>query len=204
MRKCKAILLSVSMAQSSFANANAFGESSPWQFATPSERSVNIAAIDLIERKKGGYYDGFSTIVYSTTVTNIGSQVNCNNVASAVGNEAANSQSGNAISKVLDGLVSSESVANSSSTQQSSDNSTSSGSQSNEGALNSQVTGSSVTLSAGASSNGSNINDILNRQENSGNQRAGIDSSTACDISGSSVTGNSFGGNSGQILNSGE
>lgn len=187
-----------------YGHANGFGESSPWQFATASEQGVNLATTDLMERKRGGYFDGFSTIVYSTTVTNIGSQVNCNNVASAVGNEAANSQAGNAISKTLDGLVAADAVANSASTQQGTGNGTSSGTQTNDGTLNSSVNGSNVTLTAGASSNGSNLNDILNSQDNSGDQTAGVNSSTACDMAGATITGNSTGGNSGQILNAGE
>lgn len=187
----------------SYSYANGFGESSPWQFATSADQSVNLATTDLMERKKGGFYDGFSTVVYSTTVTNIGSQVNCSNVASAVGNEAANSQAGNAISNALDGVVGADAVANTSSTDQVGGGSNT-GTQTNDGTLNSSVTGSDVTLSAGAASNGNNANDILNTQDNSGNQTAGVDSSTACDMTGSTITGNSTGGNSGQILNAGE
>lgn len=186
------------------AQANGFGESAPWQFLTASDQAANVAMTDLMERKKGGYYDGFQTIVYSTTVTNIGSQINCNNVASAVGNEAANSQSGNSISTMLDGLVSAETVGNAATTQQGSGSGTTGTTQTNDGTQGSSVTGSNVTLSSGPSSNGGSRNDILNSQDNSGNQTAGVNSSTACDMAGSTVTGNSTGGNSGQILNAGE
>lgn len=186
------------------AHANGFGESSPWQFETPSETAANLAVTDMIERKKGGFYDGFQTVVYSTTVTNIGSQINCSNAANAVGNSASNSQTGNAITTNLDGLVSAETLGNSASTQTGADGGTSSNTQTNDGTQGSYVDGSSVSLTNGSSTNGSNANDILNNQDNSGNQTAGVNSSTACDMTGNTVTGNSTGGNSGQILNSGE
>lgn len=180
--------------------ANGFGESSSWQFSTEGEQNANLAATDLIERKEGGFYDGFNTVVYSTTVTNIGSQVNCNNVASIVGNEASNSQAGNSISNALDGLVTADATGNSS-MQQGADSGSNGGTQTNDGTLNSSVTGSDVTLGVGASSNGGSANEILNSQENSGTQTAGVDSSTACDMTGSTITGNSTGGDSGQIFN---
>lgn len=78
------------------AHANAFGESPPWQFRTTGDRA-NLAAIrDLIERKKGGYYDGFDS---TTNITNninntenfAGDQVNCNVSASATGNASSGS-----------------------------------------------------------------------------------------------------------------
>jgi hypothetical protein len=186
------------------AHANGFGENSPWQFETPLETSANLAVLDMIERKKGGFYDGFKTVVYSTTVTNIGSQINCSNGASALGNSASNSQTGNAITTNLDGPISATALGNSASTQTGQDGGTSSNTQTNSGTQGSSVDGSTVDLTNGSSTNGGTLNDILNNQDNSGDQIAGVNSSTACDMTGNTVTGESTGGNSGQILNSGE
>lgn len=203
MKKLSILCAVFSVGQVHAAHANGFGESAPWQFETASEQAANVATNDLIQRKKGGFYDGFDTVVYSTSVTNIGSQINCNNLASAIGNEASNSQAGNAISTALDGLVNSEALGNSSATQGGDGGNVTSG-QTNDGTQGSSITDSTVALNNGSSSNGGSANDLWNSQDNSGNQTAGVNSSTACDVSGATITGNSTGGNSGQILNAGE
>lgn len=74
------------------AYANGFGESPSWQFRTTGDRA-NLAAIrDLIERKKGGFYDGFDTNI-TNNITNTenfaGDQVNCNVSANATGNASS-------------------------------------------------------------------------------------------------------------------
>lgn len=74
--------------------ANGFSESRPWQFRTTADRANNAIVLDLIERKKGGFYDGFDS---TTNITNninntenfAGDQVNCNVSANATGNASS-------------------------------------------------------------------------------------------------------------------
>jgi hypothetical protein len=191
---CLAVLISVGTG-----HANGFGESSPWQFRTANERAVNIGIVDVMERKRGGFYDGFTTTV--TNVTNIGAQINCNNVANAIGNEATNAQVGNSVSNDLSGDLSADTTGNSALSDIGSGSGTTGTEQSSSGAQTSSVSDSGVSLAAGSASNGATRNDLLNWQDNSGNQTAGVDSSTACKLAGATVTGNVDGSASGQILN---
>jgi hypothetical protein len=196
-----ALAIAICAIGSSEAIANGYGESSPWQFESAQERSVNLSAVDVMERKRGGYYDGFTTTVYNSNVTNIGSQVNCSNVATAIGNEASNSQVGNSINTDQLGTVSSQSAGNSNLNDVGYGGGTAGADQANSGSLASSVTGSTVGLSNGSGTNGSSRNYLLNDQYNSGNQTAGVDSSIACDMTGATITGNVDGSNSGQVLN---
>ncbi len=77
------------------ARANGLDENRSWQFRTTGQRLENALVLDTIERKKNGYYDGFDTT--NNYVTNFaGDQINCTVQASATGNMATNSQSGQA------------------------------------------------------------------------------------------------------------
>jgi hypothetical protein len=180
--------------------ANGYGESSPWQFPTPNAKSVSLTALDVIERKKGGYYDGFSTTIHNSSVSNVGTQINCNIVADATANRAQMGQNGNS------SLVEPESNLLSSSTGNESLTGTDSGSgsadtaQTNNGTLNSNVDGSSVTTTTGRIVNGSTDNKLENTQSNTGNQLATVDESVACAMDGSQLTGNVSGNFTGQTL----
>jgi len=69
--------------------ANGLFENRPWQFETPSERIANIGTVDLIEKKKGGFYDSFdinTTINNENTTIIEGDQINCTNASTATGN----------------------------------------------------------------------------------------------------------------------
>lgn len=173
------------------AQANGFFESRSWQFQTSADRANNAAVLDMIERKKGGYYDGFSTTVNTYNNTNIGSQINCNNLAEATGNAAQNAQSAN-----------SPNVNNESSTEASSggnvaDNTTDGkggnggigNDQSNTGDVSSGIDNSHTSSSSGPINGGPSNQDLHNHQDNSGNQYASVDG-TACDMTGSTVRGN--------------
>lgn len=181
--------------------ANGYGESAPWQFPTATQKSVNIAAVDMMERKKGGYYDGFTTTVYSSTITNVGTQINCSNSADANGNIANNSQGGNSAQLDADATINSTSVANDSLTGTDSGTGSSDTTQSNSGELSSSVTESNVETATGGIVNGETDNDLSNTQDNSGNQTASVSDSIACDMDGSTLTGNVDGNFSGQQLN---
>ncbi|MCP4330863.1 MAG: hypothetical protein GY791_20940 [Alphaproteobacteria bacterium] len=69
------------------AMANGLFENPPWQFETPSEKIANVSIVDLIERKKGGFFDSFDINNTINNTTNIdGDQINCNVTSTATGN----------------------------------------------------------------------------------------------------------------------
>jgi hypothetical protein len=89
-----ALLAAIGVVAANTALANGFLENRPWQFDTPADKIAKIGIQDLIQRKKGGYYDAFKTTVNNNNAftTNVyGDQVNCNLSASAVGNVGTNS-----------------------------------------------------------------------------------------------------------------
>lgn len=63
--------------------ANNYGESLAWQFMSPAERAAQIAMLDMIEKRRGGYY---AAPIYNTTIAR---QYNCSISATATGNSGA-------------------------------------------------------------------------------------------------------------------
>ncbi len=183
--------------------ANGWLESRPWQFETSADKANKAAVLDLIERKKGGYYDSWKTTVNNNSINNtyIDRQVNCSVGASAVGNSGSNAMTANA---------SSPNVSNTSSTSASTTGNTNSSGinnndpagvvidnngtnpssvidneQSNNGSnLNSNVSNSATTSASGPiAANGGTANQALNSsQDNNGNQSASVANSTACSL----------------------
>lgn len=183
------------------ASANGLGENGSWQFETTQDRVNKGAVVDLIERKKAGYYDSFKTTNYNTTNTYIDKQFNCGVTASSSGNAGTSSVQANTSSPGVTNTGSTSSATNAngatngvsqagipgvlfaaagggSTPYSSSLNNT----QSNSGALNSGVTGSSTTAATGAISAGGGTSDqVLNSsQSNTGAQTASVTGSTAC------------------------
>lgn len=82
-------------------HANGFGENVPWQFNTANDRIAKTSTADLIERKKGGYYDSFQiNNTYNTNnITDInGDQINCFQQAVTTGNDGTQFADGTASS----------------------------------------------------------------------------------------------------------
>jgi len=75
--------------------ANGQEENRSWQFRTTGDRLNNAYVLDIIQRKKNGYYDNLDTTNNYTT-NFAGDQINCTVQASATGNLATNSQDGHA------------------------------------------------------------------------------------------------------------
>ena len=171
--------------------ANGLSESRPWQFQTTGDKANKAAVVDLIERKKGGFYDGFNTYTY------IGSQVNCTNSANATANIAENGQAGPRTEANGQPTIEAVTQANADSTSAgvngplltTDDTISQTGNQSNSGDQATDVTESILDTSLGSVRNGSTQQDIANDQFNSGNQDAAIDTSTACNFAGASVSG---------------
>lgn len=172
-------------------DANGLSESRPWQFQTTGDKANKAAVVDLVERKKGGFYDGFNTYTY------IGNQVNCTNSANATANIAENGQSGPRTESNGQPTIEALTQANADSTSagvngpllDTDETISQNGNQSNSGDQITDVTESFLDTSLGSVRNGSTQQDIENDQFNSGNQDAAIDTSTACNFAGASVSG---------------
>jgi len=165
-------------------------EGIPWQFQTSADRVNKAAVNDMIEKKKGGYYDAFHVSnQYSTTIER---QVNCTFSPSA---------SGNASSLAQDASASSPSTsASSGNTAGATGNSNANSGSLNQGgsvASNQSNTGQlSASVSASTSSNqmapinaasGHNQQDASVSQTNSGNQSTTVSASSACAFSAGSA-----------------
>lgn len=172
--------------------ANGYLENRPWQFQTSSDRANKAVVLDLIERKKGGFYDGFTTNIHNET--HIASQINCNNNANATANIADNGQAGPNTSSNGTPTISADGTANSDTGTAAEDLSsggltTQTSNQTNSGEVTATVGNSDIQNSFGNVTNGGTDQALNNSQENSGTQTAGVESSTACNMEGSTVTG---------------
>lgn len=177
--------------------ANGLYENRSWQFDTSADKANKAAIADMIERKRGGYYDGFDTNVYNTNTTNIGTQINCNNVADATGNVADNTQDGSAATATPASTIGADATGNEASfdtdssgtaTTDGTDGGTSD--QDNTGDVSAEVVDSDSTTTVSDINVGDSAQDLLNTQDNSGDQYATIEASTACDLDGATLTGN--------------
>lgn len=148
--------------------ANNYGESLAWQFATPSDLAAQVAARDLIERRRGGVY---AAPVYTTHVDR---QYNCSIAATATGNNGV--QSAIANSPSVTGATSAA-TGNSNVATAAGDSATPAigSDQLNSGAITSVLNGATATTVSGSPSQTLNSS-----QSNSGNQSAGVTASNAC------------------------
>lgn len=180
------------------ASANGLGENRSWQFDTSNDKLNKAFIVDIIERKKGGFYDGFDNnfVINNFNTTNIGSQVNCNNVANATGNIADNRQAGPQTVSNSNPNVLADSNGNLSDNQatpggvSNGASPTFGGEQDNSGDVTSSVSDSNIDSGVSGVSNGATHQALDNTQDNSGNQDADVSNSTACSFDGSTISGN--------------
>lgn len=150
--------------------ANNVGENVAWQFQTPAERAALMYLEEVRQRGINGYY---SAPIYNTYIND---QYNCSVNSTATGNES-----------------SSNAVANSPST--SGHNTDATGNQNDttydaggpgDGSTDTTTQGNSGAITAGASGGmstsvrGDNFQALNTDQNNSGNQSASINGSSAC------------------------
>ncbi len=174
--------------------ANGYGESASWGFQTNQDKVNKAYVLDMIEKKKNGYYNAIkSTYNYNTYIDK---QVNCTLSAVTNGTSGANGLDASTSSPVLNntGTTSASGAANSASNglSQSSltgvfnTNATPPGSissgQSSSGALNSSISGASNSASTGqVAASGGTTDQVLNSQQtNSGVLTSSISASSAC------------------------
>lgn len=160
------------------AAANGLGENGSWQFQTSQDKVHKGAIVDLIERKKGGYYDAIKTTVNNTTY--IDKQYNCSVTAGTTGNSGSNGMSASAASPT---------VTNSGSTQ-----STTSANSASNGVAQSGLNG-VLVAGLGTPPSGS----ILSDQANTGNLSSGVNGSNTNPTTGAVSASD---GRNDQILNS--
>ncbi|MGE8321383.1 MAG: hypothetical protein ACN6O3_21745 [Comamonas sp.] len=160
------------------------GETVPWQFQTSADRANRALVNDLVEKKKGGYYDSFR----STYITNIERQVNCNFQPTAAGNSNSSDQASRVASPDTT-ATSGNSASSLGSQYQSTDNlgrgGVSNNTQGNSGAISSGVQGSpsSTTMAPINSDHSSGQQDMQIAQNNSGSQTTSVSGSSACQFS---------------------
>ncbi|WP_336810167.1 hypothetical protein [Bosea sp. MMO-172] len=146
------------------AAANNYGESYGWQFRTTADRVNQAVILDLLEKRRSGYYNAPSY------TTNIGRQYNCGVTANATGN--SDSQTA---------LANSPSVTGASSVATGNDATTllnggkSQAAQGNSGAVSSHIVGGTSASVHGAADQALNSS-----QTNSGSQAASIAGSAGC------------------------
>jgi len=148
--------------------ANNYGESLAWQFKASADRANQAAVLDMIEKRRGGYY---AAPIYNTTIAR---QYNCSVTATATGNSGA--QTALANSPTVTGATSTATGNASATTVGAGHGGTSvDDAQNNSGTVSSGVTGATVTNVHGTASQALNSD-----QTNSGNQTAGVQGSNAC------------------------
>jgi len=151
---------------------NAFDESRPYRFPTTGDRFNNAYTLDIIEKKKGGFYDGFNTTNNNTYITNHnGDVINCTVQASAIGNQHIPSMSATTGSNVLSPQMTQTASA-----------------QGNGATNNATNTSSQSTVATGSSSNNT-ANDITGGNNASGSDFSfGSDDQNTVNNSGGSST----------------
>lgn len=152
--------------------ANNYGESLAWQFASPSDLAAQIAARDLIERRRGGV---FAAPIYNTHVER---QYNCGITASATGNSGV--QSAVANSPSVTGATSSATGNNNTSSVGVTGYGAARGpditsGQQNGGPVSAALVGATTTAITGSPTQALNSD-----QANSGNQYASVSGANAC------------------------
>jgi len=183
-----AILLSAVCAAPAAQAQGWLSESVPWQFQTSADRANRAIVNDMVEKKKGGYYDAFNP----TYITNIERQVNCNFQPTSAGNSSSADQAARVASPDVTATTgnsasSTGSAYDSTSSTGRNGTSTSSSTQSNTGAISSGVDGSAstTTLAPINSENSQGQQDMQVAQTNSGSQSTSVSGSSACLFSGS-------------------
>ncbi len=155
-------------AVSTAAAANNVAENHAWQFDTSADKVNKAAVLDMIEKKRNGYY---APPVY---ITNIDRQYNCSVSATATGNQGTNTNIANA--PTTSG-PSSSAVGNNNETDVDGWHASSdvASDQGNSGDVGSSVRGSVSTRVSGSPDQALN-----STQTNSGDQSASVGGSTAC------------------------
>jgi hypothetical protein len=173
---CGIAWIGVAAVASSAALANGLFENRPWQFQTSADRANKAIVLDLIERKKGGFFDAFGpaqntffnmdcVITADATGTNSESEMTASTssphiapgsdlVADSTGNEALNAGGSGPLNNT----------------------------QTNTGNQSSSVFDNTATVGDVDASGGTSDQVLNNDQVNLGDQHASVNDSTACSV----------------------
>ncbi|MDB5579052.1 MAG: hypothetical protein JWR80_4228 [Bradyrhizobium sp.] len=148
--------------------ANNYGESLAWQFKTSTDRANQAAVLDLIQKRRDGYY---AAPIYNTTIAR---QVNCSISATATGNSGGQSAVANS-PNVTGATSTATGNGNTTAVDPGRAGTTTNAQQSNGAAVTAGVTGATETSVQGVAWQALNSN-----QSNGGNQSANVQGSNAC------------------------
>jgi hypothetical protein len=171
MRRVLAVASMLAIAgHASIAFANNVGENYAWQFETSTDKVNKAAIADMIEKKESGYY---APPVYNTTIER---QYNCNVSSTATGNEGTNTNLANSPTTNGPNADATGNDNDSDIDGWNSDNQASNG-QDNAGDIDAEVEGDVASRVSGSPDQALNSD-----QNNTGNQSASVDGSTACNF----------------------
>ncbi len=195
---CRLALGAALVAAAPLAQAQVWAvEGLPWQFQTAADKANKAVVLDIMERKKGGYYDSFNPTYNTTNNTYIRRQYNCGQTSTATGSAADSGQQATVSSPDTRNTSGNDldSIGNTSSTGpqetvslrprgEGAGSASASTDQANSGPITSQVTDSpSFSRSAPINASRGRSEQALNvHQRNSGTQTASVQGSTACDF----------------------
>ncbi len=159
-------LLVVALVAAPVALANGIGGNDSWQFQTSADKVNQASVLDMALKRQNGYYSA------PIQTTNIGRQFNCNVIATATGNQSANSAVANSPST---SGASSSATGNQNSSGLDSLGGSANSSQGNSGSIGAGVNGNTTTHVDGSASQA-----INSGQTNTGAQSASVGGSSAC------------------------
>jgi hypothetical protein len=177
---CGITWIGVVAVASTAALANGLFENRPWQFQSSADRANKAIVLDLIQRKKGGFFDSFGPA--QTSLQNSFFNMDCYITADAAGNISSSEMGASTSSPDI--APGSDMVAGS--TGNEALNAGGSGplnsSQTNTGTQSSSVSDNTATVGDVDASGGTTDQVLNNTQDNLGNQHASVNDSTACSI----------------------
>lgn len=167
-------------------------EGTPWQFQTSADRVNKAVVNDMLEKKKGGYYDAFQVNNQYQYATTIERQVNCNFTPSSSGNASSLGQDASASSPNAPGSSGNTSGATGNSNASSgslNQGGAVASDQSNTGQVRAGVSAStsSTQMAPINAADGRNQQDASVSQVNSGSQSTTVSGSSACAFSAGSA-----------------
>lgn len=157
---------------SASATANGLFENRPWQFDTSADKANKAFVLDMIERKKGGFYDAFGPA--SNTFYNMDCYIN----ASATANENTSTVDATTSSPTTGGTVTGTATANEA--LNGGGGGPLNNTQENTGNQTTNQDNNDLSVGSVDASGGTNSQILNNSQTNTGDQTAEVNDSTAC------------------------
>lgn len=160
------------------AMANGLYENRPWQFETSADKANKAFLADMIERKKGGFYDAFGP------ANNTFYNMDCYISAEANGNVSTEDVTASTSSPdVSPGSGHTSSATGSEALNAGGGGGPLNNTQSNSGSQSSNIYDNTSTVGSVDASGGTTIQTLNTTQDNLGNQTAEVNDSIACNFS---------------------